>query len=54
MYLSPEMLTGKGVDYRCDIYGIGLLMYEIVTGLPAYNAPNTRALYELIKNNDDD
>ena len=51
MYFSPELLSGKGVDYKCDIYGIGLLMYEIVTGLPAYNAPNTRALYELIKNN---
>ena len=26
-------------------------MYEIVTGIPAYNAPNTRVLYELIRNN---
>ena len=51
MYFSPELLSGKGVDYKCDIYGIGLLMYEIVTGLPAYNAPNTRVLYELIRNN---
>ena len=51
MYFSPELLSGKGVDYKCDIYGIGLLMYEIVTGIPAYNAPNTRVLYELIRNN---
>ena len=51
MYLSPEMLTGKGVDYRCDIYGIGLLMYELVTGAPAFNARNIENLYELIRAN---
>ena len=51
LYFSPEMVLKKGVDYKCDIYGIGLLIYEIVTGLPAFNAPNVHALYELIKNN---
>ena len=51
MYLSPEMLSGKGIDYRCDIYGIGLLMYEIVTGQPAFKAKNIQNLYELIKSN---
>ena len=52
MYFSPEMLGGKGVDYRCDIYGIGLLMYEIVTGNAAYHkAKNLKVLYELIKKN---
>ena len=51
MYFSPELLLKKGVDYKTDIYGIGLLLYEIVTGTPAYNAPNTKVLYGLIKNN---
>ena len=51
MYLSPEMLGGRGVDYRCDIYGIGLLMYEMVTGTPAYNGTDVNALYELIRAN---
>jgi serine/threonine protein kinase len=51
MYFSPELLLKKGVDYKTDIYGMGLLLYEIVTGTPAYNAPNTKVLYELIKNN---
>ena len=52
MYLSPEMLDPKGVDERCDIYGIGLMMYELITGIPAYKAPNIDKLYEKIKNND--
>ena len=51
LYFSPEMLTGKGVDYKCDIYDIGLLMYELVTGFPAFNAPNLRLLYDKIKKN---
>ena len=45
------MLGGRGVDYRCDIYGIGLLMYEIVIGFPAFNAKDVQSLYELIRAN---
>ena len=51
MYFTPEMLLRKGVDYKSDIYGIGLLMYELYTGLPAYRSHNIKSLYELIKNN---
>ena len=51
MYLSPEMLRAGGVDYRCDIYGIGLLMYELVSGTPAYKASDIDSLYELIRGN---
>ena len=51
MYFSPEMVLGKGVDYKCDIYGIGLLIYELATGKPAYTANNLKSLYELIKKN---
>jgi len=51
MYFSPEMLSDKGVNYKCDIYGIGLLMYELATGVPAYTAPNIQALYEKIRKN---
>ena len=51
MYLSPEMLDPEGVDQRADIYGIGLLIYEIVTDKPAYIASNLNELYEKIKAN---
>ena len=51
MYLSPEMLEPDGVDQRADIYGIGLILYELVTDKPAFMAPNLDALYNKIKNN---
>ena len=51
LYFSPEMALNKGVNYKCDIYGIGLLMYEIITGNTAYNARSIQELYEKIKRN---
>ena len=51
LYFSPEMVLNKGVNYKCDIYGIGLLMYEVVVGNTAYNARNIQELYEKIKKN---
>ena len=51
MYLSPDMLSGKGVDDRCDIYGIGLIMYELISGWPAFNADDLNTLYQDIRNN---
>ena len=51
LYFSPEMVNIKGASYKCDIYGIGLLMYEIVTGERAYSAYDIKELYEKIKKN---
>jgi serine/threonine-protein kinase len=34
-YFSPEQATGGPVDVRTDIYTVGLLVYEMLTGRPA-------------------
>ncbi|HEY8563472.1 MAG TPA: serine/threonine-protein kinase [Pyrinomonadaceae bacterium] len=37
-YMSPEQITGREVSARSDIYSLGLLLYEIFTGKPAFEA----------------
>ncbi len=32
MYFSPEMLSNKGVNYKSDIYQIGLIIYKLYSG----------------------
>ena len=51
MYLSPDMLSGNGVDGRCDIYGIGLILYELISGSPAFTADDIETLYIDIRKN---
>ena len=41
-YMAPEQLSGKEVTIKSDIYSLGLVMYEILTGRRAYDA-NTMA-----------
>jgi len=43
-YMAPEQVTGKSVDYRTDVYSVGLILYEIFTGVPAFHADNTVAV----------
>ncbi len=37
-YMAPEQLAGKEVTAKSDIYSLGLVMYEILTGKRAYDA----------------
>src|SRR5947209_5398123 len=36
-YVAPEVLKGKGYTQASDIYGFGIIAYEVCTGLPPYH-----------------
>ncbi len=39
-YLSPEQVTGGPIDRRTDVFGIGILMYELATGRRLFKGDN--------------
>ena len=43
-YLSPEQGLGQKVDLRTDLYGLGMIMFEMLTGEKAYHASSPGAL----------
>ncbi len=48
-YMAPEHFLGQPLDGRSDIFALGIVMYELVTGQPPFNAENLGTLsYKIV------
>ena len=51
-YMSPEQAAGEPIDRRADVYALGILLWQLLVGRPAFEADNDAALmYQVLNPN---
>src|SRR5690606_25572424 len=45
-YIAPERLRGEPIDHRSDLYAIGVILYELLIGVPPFHSADDFELIE--------
>lgn len=46
-YMSPEQIRGERVDARADLYALGVMLFELCSGMPPFESPRINDLLAL-------
>ena len=47
-YLSPEMIQESGHHHGADWWALGILLYEMIVGIPPFYHKNRKLMYKMI------
>lgn len=51
-YVSPEMLKNRQATNKSDLWALGVIIYQMITNVMPFNAPNEYLIYQKIQNLD--